>query len=83
MFIESGKNKVGARTMLDYAAQYRRDFSSGVPSYLIIPAAARQVEDLKNHKARLIAGNSDFIDEYETAIEHITAFLEEFGFRID
>jgi hypothetical protein len=69
--------------MMDYAAQYRRDFSSGVPSYLIIPAAARQVEDLKNLKAQIIASNSDFPNDYDTAIEHITAFLEEFGFRVD
>ena len=69
--------------MLDYAAQYRRDFSSGVPSYLIIPAAARQVEDLKNLKAQIIASNSGFPNDYDTAIEHITAFLEEFGFRVD
>ena len=69
--------------MLDYAAQYRRDYSSGLPSYLIIPAAARQIEDLKNLKAQIIASNSDFANEYDTAIEHITAFLEEFGFRVD
>ena len=69
--------------MLDYAAQYRRDYSSGLPSYLIIPTAARQIEDLKNLKAEIIASNSDFANEYDTAIEHITAFLEEFGFRVD
>jgi len=69
--------------MLDYAAQYRRDYSSGVPSYLIIPTAVKQVETLKNLLAEIIASNSDFANEYETAIEHITAFLEEFGFRVD
>jgi len=71
------------KNMLDYAAQYRRDYSSGVPSYLIIPAAVKQVETLKNLKAQIIASNSDFPNEYDTAIEHITAFLEEFGFRVD